>query len=309
MNGIINFNKPIGITSCKAINLVKKALKSKKAGHTGTLDPNANGVLPICLGKATKVVQFIMHLPKTYVAKMRLGIRTDTQDADGKIISECSNVKFNRKHFEEIFPKYTGFIEQIPPMYSAARVNGKRLYTLARQGITIDRKPKKIFIYYLKLLDFQGDLLTFEAKTSSGTYIRTLCDDMGEELGCGAYLAGLTRTRVGGLKIENSVTLEELNQSRDGNGIQNKVCSIDEALSFLPYIEVKEKRENLVLNEKTIMKENIGEISKNINVGEYCRVHSSSGKLLGIASTLLEKDFVTAEDNKGMCFKFKKLLV
>lgn len=310
MNGIINFNKPIGITSCKAINLVKKALKSKKAGHTGTLDPNANGVLPICLGKATKVVQFIIHLPKTYIGKMRLGIRTDTQDADGKIISESSNINFNRSHFEEIFPKYTGFIEQIPPMYSAARVNGKRLYTLARKGITVDRKPKKVFIYYLKLLDFQDDLLTFEAKTSAGTYIRTLCDDMGEELGCGAYLAGLTRTRVGGLKIENSVTLEELNQSRDGNGIQNKVFSIDEALSFLPYIEVKEKMENLVLTGKTIMKENIEDMSGNINVGEYCRVHSSSGELLGIAaSTLLEKSVATAEHNEGICFKIKKLLV
>lgn len=309
MNGIINFNKPIGITSCKAINLVKKVLKSKKAGHTGTLDPNANGVLPICLGKATQVVQFIIHLPKTYIGKMRLGITTDTQDADGKIIAEFSNFKLNRKDIEEIFPKYTGSIEQIPPMYSAARVNGQRLYTLARKGISIKRNPKKVFIYYLKLLDFKDDLVTFEAKTSAGTYIRALCDDMGKDLGCGAYLAELTRTRVGGLKIEDSITLEGLNESSLGNGFKNKVCSIDEVLSFLPYIEVKGEKENYVLKEKAIMKESIKGISREISGGEYCRVHSSSGKLLGIASAFFDKTFHSIDHNVDVCFKLKKLFV
>ncbi len=309
MNGIINFNKPTGITSCKAINLVKKALKIKKAGHTGTLDPNANGVLPICLGNATKVVQYIVQLPKTYYGKMRLGIRTDTQDADGKTIAKCANFGINRSLIEEIFPKYTGAIEQIPPMYSAARVNGQRLYTLARKGISISRNPKKVFIYYLKLLDYHNDIVTFEAKTSAGTYIRTLCDDMGNELGCGAHLAELTRTRVGELKIEDSITLEELKQDARENCFQNKINSIDKTLSFLPYIEVKEENENSVLTKMTIMEDSINDISKKINGEEYWRVRNSSGKLLGIATSLLDENFAPSEKNKYLRFKLKKLLV
>lgn len=309
MIGIINFNKPIGITSCRAINLVKKVFKFKKAGHTGTLDPNANGVLPICFGKATQIVQFMIQLPKTYRGKMRLGIRTDTQDADGKIISESTGFKIEQGIIEDIFKKYTGAIEQIPPMFSAARVNGKRLYTLARKGISISRNPKKVFIYSLKLLDYKNDLVTFEAKTSAGTYIRTLCDDIGNELGCGAYLAELTRTRVGELKIEDSITVEELNQSNPGNGLMDKICSIEKTLSFLPFIEIKKEKENYVLTKKAIMREWIEELSAEINGGEYFRVHNSSGKLLGIAASLIQEKPLSSCYKQELCFKMKKILV
>lgn len=310
MNGIINFNKPTGITSCKALNFVKKAFKTKKAGHTGTLDPNADGVLPICLGKATQIVQFLTHYPKTYRGKMRLGIRTDTQDADGQIISVSSGGhKIDQESIEKIFQKYTGTIEQIPPMFSAVKVNGRRLYTLARKGISITRNPKKVFIYYLKLLDYQNDLISFEAKTSAGTYIRALCDDIGNELGCGAYLAELTRTRVGGLKIEDSVTLEDINQSTLENGLKDIVYSIDKALSFLPYIKIKKERENNLLTERTITRESIEDISGGSNIGEYCRVHNSSGELLGIASTLVDATSVSSCYKQDVCFNLKKLLV
>lgn len=309
MNGIINFNKPVGITSFRAISHVKKAFKSKKAGHTGTLDPNANGVLPICLGKATQIVQFVIHLPKTYLGKMRLGIRTDSQDADGKIISELPNDKINRELLEKIFKKYVGPIEQIPPMFSAVRVNGKRLYTLARKGISIARSPKKVFVYYLKLLNYEDGSVTFEAKTSAGTYIRTLCDDIGNELGCGAYLAELTRTRVGGLKIEDSVTMEDLNRSTLGNGLKDKICSIDKALSFFPSVKIKKEREKSVLVERTITRESIEDISEESNNGEYFRIHNFSGKLLGIASSLQDVASLSSCHEQEVCFKFKKLLV
>ncbi len=309
MNGIINFNKPVGITSCMAISHVKKAFKSKKAGHTGTLDPNANGVLPICLGKATQIVQFVIHLPKTYLGKMRLGIRTDTQDADGKIISELPNDKIDLELLEKIFKKYVGAIEQIPPMFSAVRVNGRRLYTLARKGISIARNPKKIYIYYLKLLDYEKDLVTFEAKTSAGTYIRTLCDDIGNELGCGAYLAELTRTRVGGLKIEDSITMEDLNRSTLENGLKDKIYSIDKALSFFPSVKIKKEREKSVLVERTITLESIEDISEESNNGEYFRIHNFSGKLLGIASSLQNVTSLSSCHEQEVCFKFKKLLV
>ena len=309
MNGIINFNKPVGITSCKAINHVKKAFKSKKAGHTGTLDPNANGVLPICLGKATQIVQFVIHLPKTYRGKMRLGIRTDTQDADGKIISESSNNKIDQEHLENIFQKYEGAIEQIPPMFSAVRVNGKRLYTLARKGISIVRNPKKVFVYYLKLLDYENDLVTFEAKTSAGTYIRTLCDDIGNDLGCGAYLAELTRTSVGDIKIEDSISMEDIERSSLRNGLKDKVYSIDKVLSFFPSVKIKEQREKSLLAEKTITQESIEDISGESDAGEYFRIHNSSGKLLGIVSSLWNTASISSCHKQEICFKLKKLLV
>ncbi len=309
MNGIINFNKPVGITSCRAINHVKKAFHSKKAGHTGTLDPNANGVLPICIGKATQIVQFVIHLPKTYRGKMRLGIRTDTQDADGKIISESSSEKIHLELLKNIFQKYTGPIEQIPPMFSAVRVNGRRLYTLARKGISIARNPKKVHIYYLKLLDYEDDLVTFEAKTSAGTYVRTLCDDIGNELGCGAYLAELTRTRVGGLKIEDSITMEDMNRSTIENGLKDKIYSIDKALSFFPSVKIKKEREKSVLLERKITRENIEDINGESDLGEYFRIHNFSGKLLGIASSLWNTASLSSCHKQEVCFKFKKLLV
>ena len=309
MNGIINFNKPVGITSCRAINHVKKAFHSKKAGHTGTLDPNANGVLPICIGKATQIVQFVIHLPKTYRGKMRLGIRTDTQDADGKIISESSSEKIHLELLKNIFQKYTGSIEQIPPMFSAVRVNGRRLYTLARKGISIARNPKKVHIYYLKLLDYEDDLVTFEAKTSAGTYVRTLCDDIGNELGCGAYLAELTRTRVGGLKIEDSITMEDMNRSTIENGLKDKIYSIDKALSFFPSVKIKKEREKSVLLERKITRESIEDINGESDAGEYFRIHNFSGKLLGIASSLWNTTSLSLCHKQEVCFKFKKLFV
>ena len=309
MNGIINFNKPVGITSCRAINHVKKAFHSKKAGHTGTLDPNANGVLPICIGKATQIVQFAIHLPKTYCGKMRLGIRTDSQDADGKIISESSCEKIHLELLKNIFQKYTGSIEQIPPMFSAVRVNGRRLYTLARKGISIARNPKKVHIYHLKLLDYEDDLVTFETKTSAGTYVRTLCDDIGNELGCGAYLAELTRTRVGGLKIEDSITIEDINRSTIGNGLKDTIYSIDRALSFFPSVKIKKEREKFVLLERKITRESIEDINGESDTGEYFRIHNFSGKLLGIASSLWNTASLSSCHKQEVCFKFKKLLV
>lgn len=309
MNGIINFNKPVGITSCRAIGYVKKAFNAKKAGHTGTLDPNANGVLPICLGKATQIVQFVINLPKTYCGKMRLGIRTDTQDADGKIISESSDLKnIDRERLENIFLKYTGSIEQIPPMFSAVRVKGKRLYTLARKGITIKRDPKKVTVYHFKLIDYNDGVVNFEAKTSAGTYIRTLCDDIGNELGCGAYLAELTRSSVGGLKIEDSLTLEDMNKSSLGNGLRDRIYSMDDTLSFLPSIKINNASEALLKSDKSIKRRNIEDFNGESNPSGFWRVHNSAGKLLGVASSLWEGGDVASLDNEQTCFKMKKIL-
>ncbi len=244
MNGVLNINKPKGITSFTAVSRVKYILEAKKAGHTGTLDPDARGVLPVCIGKATKIAQFLMISSKVYIARMKLGIRTDTQDSSGKVIEQRKVHKVDEHEIINIFSKYIGEIEQIPPMYSAMRFQGKRLYTLARKGITVERKPKKVRIDFIRLIDIKDDLVTFEARTSPGTYIRTLCDSIGEDLGCGAHLFELERIRVGIFKIEDSVSLEDLSRIREEGRVHDILYSMDKALSLLPGIQrekIKEK--------------------------------------------------------------------
>ncbi|MBI5182824.1 MAG: tRNA pseudouridine(55) synthase TruB [Nitrospinae bacterium] len=233
MDGIININKPRGITSFTTVSRVKHILGVKKAGHTGTLDPVARGVLPICIGKATKIAQSLMLSSKVYIAGMKLGIKTDTEDSSGKIIEQRRVHDVDEDKIKKIFLKYTGEIEQIPPMYSAMRFQGKRLYTLARKGISVERKPKKVRIDFIRLIDIKDDLVTFEVKTSPGTYIRTLCDSIGEELGCGAHMLELERIRVGIFKIEDSLSIEDLILIREEGRVFNILYSMDKVLSSL----------------------------------------------------------------------------
>ena len=211
MDGIINVYKEKGFTSHDVVAKLRGILHMKKIGHTGTLDPAAEGVLPICLGTATKKCDLLMDEKKTYVAYVRLGIRTDTLDMEGTVLEE-REVSVTREDVEEILPQFHGEIQQIPPMYSALKVKGKRLYDLARQGIEVERKPRTVHIFSLKLLGFHPDekIMQLEVTCSKGTYIRTLADDMGERLGCGACLKYLLRTRVGMFQVEDALKLSEI---------------------------------------------------------------------------------------------------
>lgn len=210
MDGVLNLNKPGGMTSHDVVDRVRRILEIKKVGHAGTLDPGASGVLIICVGKATKLAGSFMKLTKSYRGTMVLGIRTDTQDAWGKVTSRDSQPECGWDPVRKIFSEYIGEIEQIPPMYSALKYRGRRLYSLARQGIQVERPPRKVYIFSLKLLDIRNAQVEFEVECSKGTYVRTLCSDIGDRLGCGAYLARLERTRVGEFRLEDALTLEDL---------------------------------------------------------------------------------------------------
>ncbi len=206
---ILNINKPEGKSSFYVVKKVRYLTKTK-VGHSGTLDPFATGVLLICTGKATKKSSELMNLPKWYVGEIELGKTTDTEDVTGEIIAENSVPELSTDEINEILQKFVGEIEQIPPMFSAKKVGGKRLYRLARKGIEVERKPHRVHIYNIKLLEFSSPVLKIEVNCSKGTYIRSLARDIGEVIGCGAHLKSLVRTRIGPYSLDDSLNLEEL---------------------------------------------------------------------------------------------------
>ncbi len=208
--GILNINKPAGMTSHDVINQVRRGLKIKKAGHAGTLDPMATGVLIVCVGAATRLSEYAMASQKRYNARVMLGKTTDTYDAEGKVVHERDASHITREDVEALLPVFTGDIEQLPPMYSAIKRDGKKLYELAREGKTIQRDPRAVTIHSLALSNWETSEFSLAVTCSSGTYIRSLAHDIGERLGVGAHLSGLTRTASGAFTVESAVDLDTL---------------------------------------------------------------------------------------------------
>lgn len=231
MNGIINVFKPRGLTSNDVVRRVKKILNVKKVGHTGTLDPNASGVLPICIGKATRVSEYLLYSNKKYTAEITLGFSTDTQDEEGNILKR-SEKEVTQNEILEAFDSFKGEIYQIPPMYSAIRHDGKRLYELAREGIEVEREKRKVYIYDLEILKIiDNKKILFNVECSRGTYIRTLCNDIGEYLGTYGYMSFLIRTSVYPFKIDTAVSLKTIKNKFDSGNVQDILIPIDYALS------------------------------------------------------------------------------
>ena len=212
ISGILLLDKPVGFTSNEALQTVKKIFSANKAGHTGSLDPNASGMLPICFGEATKFSQFLLEANKRYLVTGKLGETTASGDSECEIIEKRIVKDIGVKSFERILPKFRGKISQLPPMYSAIKHKGQPLYKLARQGIEIKRDSREINIYELQLLDFKNDLAEFDIYCSKGTYVRTLIVDIGEELGCGAHVVALRRLVVGPYQAEQMVSLDKLQE-------------------------------------------------------------------------------------------------
>lgn len=213
MNGIIIVYKPVGITSHDVVLRVRHKLGVQQVGHAGTLDPLATGILVILVGKATKLFDKFVAFNKAYDATLTLGIRTDTADIQGKIISQMTYDNIMKEEVIAVFRKFIGDTQQMPPMVSAVKVKGQRLYTLARKGITVKRKPREIHINFLELIEFNLPKVKFSIECSKGTYIRKLAEDIGELLGCGACISQIERTKVGPFRLDAAVTLEELNEN------------------------------------------------------------------------------------------------
>lgn len=257
--GILNVNKEKGISSARVVSLVRRALDMKKVGHTGTLDLEASGVLPIVVGKATRVSDYMMTKDKVYETEMILGSKTDTLDAAGEI-TEKSDKKVSKEEFLEAMNTFRGEIEQIPPMYSALKVNGKKLYDLAREGIEIERKRRKVTIYDIKLLDFDFPKATIRVTCSKGTYIRTLVDDIGERLGTYAYVDELVRTRVGDFDIKDAIKSEDI-LNLEKNDIIKALRPIDSALKDFDKIVLDRRYlDNLVNGQIVEVEEKVNDI-------------------------------------------------
>jgi tRNA pseudouridine55 synthase len=254
-NGVLVLRKPAGMTSHDCVARIRRLFGTKKVGHTGTLDPEVTGVLPICLGHATRLVEYIQDLPKTYQVIMLLGSTTTTEDATGEVVEEVAvdTASISEERVRSVFQQFLGEIEQIPPMYSAVKVNGKRLYDLAREGMIVERKGRRVTIYDLKLHEIEpvGHTvrISFTCTCSKGTYVRTLCVDLGRAMGYPAHMAQLVRVKSGPFSLSDSIPLEELEQRvSSGEDPSSFLLSIPQALSFLPRYEVAPERKKAVLN-------------------------------------------------------------
>ncbi len=242
MNGIISVLKPPGMTSHDVVYYIRKTTGQKKVGHTGTLDPGAAGVLPVCLGKATRVIEFLPD-QKKYRAEVIFGRSTTTQDSFGDIVNECYAGDLDAGLVEQYLAGFRGRIEQIPPMVSALKHQGKRLYELARAGIEVERKPRAVHIYELTLISFINDKLEapraiIDVHCSAGTYIRTLCHDLGQKVGCGAHMSFLLRTGAGVFPLESTITLEKLKEKSISGEIGEVIVSMSKALEHLPSVSI-----------------------------------------------------------------------
>lgn len=251
ISGILNIKKEAGFTSHDVVAKLRGIVHQKKIGHTGTLDPDATGVLPVCLGKATKLCDIIGDWDKTYEAVLLLGKETDTEDTSGQILKK-SEVTVTEEEIRDIILSFQGSYNQIPPMYSAKKVNGKKLYELARQGIVIERKPCPVTLSSVVIKKIELPYVTFEVTCSKGTYIRSLCRDIGEKAGCGGCMAGLIRTRVSSFKIEDGFTLSEVEAMRDNDTLLEHIVPVDEVFLHLPAFLVKKEGEKLLYNGNPI---------------------------------------------------------
>jgi len=239
VNGILLLDKPAGVSSNHALQAVKRYFKAAKAGHTGSLDPIATGMLPICFGEATKVCAFLLDSNKSYYFKAKLGIQTTTGDIEGEVVSERVVPKLTRKKLEKILAEFLGEISQVPPMYSALHHNGKRLYQLAREGIVVDRPARQITIHEINYIGHTEDELEVQVSCSKGTYIRTLVEDIGEKLGCGAHVCELRRTSVSPYAAESIVSMDDLTELNENfEKLDAFLLPIDSALQHWPEIEL-----------------------------------------------------------------------
>lgn len=282
INGIINVYKEQGYTSHDVVAKMRGILKMKKIGHTGTLDPEAQGVLPVCIGKATKLVDLITDKDKTYMAVLKLGITTDTQDMTGQILA-TSEVTVGLEQIQEVMKHYIGEYLQLPPMYSAIKVGGKKLYELARQGKEIERERRKVIIKNIKILDYseQDHEVTVSVDCGKGTYIRTLLHDIGAELGCGGAMKSLLRTAVGNFHMEQALTLAQIEEKVKENVLDEYIVPIDRMFDTFNKVKVDKLYHKLIYNGNPFSKAHLTE-RPDVNSSDMVRVYDADDIFIGI---------------------------
>jgi len=292
VDGILNINKPSGITSFSVVSIVKRLTGERRVGHAGTLDPAATGVLPICLGQGTRITRFLIDATKAYRAQIELGIATDTYDASGKITQQEDPSGISQGQLEAALTPFCGLIKQTPPMYSAVKYHGKRLYELARAGIEVERKSRLIEVHQLKLTDWQPPVATIEVVCGKGTYIRSLAHDLGQALRCGANLKSLIRLRCGLFDIRDAISVPQLEDAFHHGYWQHLVYPIDVVLSHWTAMVVSDETGKAIKNGRPLTPTNddtskgTGYLEQRIlaqpSAGNHCRVYTPDGCFLGV---------------------------
>lgn len=280
INGIIVIHKEAGYTSHDVVAKMRGICGQKKIGHTGTLDPEATGVLPVCLGSATKLCDMLMDRDKEYVAELLLGVETDTQDMTGKVLAKRP-VEVTKEEIQRACASFVGEYRQVPPMYSALKVNGKKLYELARAGQEVERKARPVVIHRLEILDYRLPAIEFSVVCSKGTYIRTLCADIGQRLGCGGAMAHLRRDRVGEFCLEEAVTLGHLQKMKEEGSLAKAVLPVDSVFHSCPAVHVSAEYWNLLRNGNIILAEQTEE-KRAYPPGEWVRMYGRKEGFAGI---------------------------
>ena len=281
IHGVLNVYKEKGYTSHDAVAKLRGIVKQKKIGHTGTLDPDAEGVLPVCFGKATKLCDLLTDKDKTYQAVLLLGQVTDTQDTSGQVLEKHSTEDLTNEKVENVIRSFEGEYDQIPPMYSALKVNGKKLYELAREGKIVERAARRVQIFDIEILSIALPRVTMKVHCSKGTYIRTLCHDIGQKLGCGACMEKLTRTKVSRFEIKDSLTLAQIEVLKKEDRLSEILVPIDQMFANYPSIIVSGEAARLAYNGNGIKDRDVRK-DENILDEAYVRVYDDVEDFIGV---------------------------
>ncbi len=278
ISGVLLLNKPKGISSNRALQRVRAMLNASKAGHTGNLDPMATGLLPLCFGEATKFSSYLLDADKAYIATARLGQVSDTGDAEGNIIQERPVPELNDAQIKEAMARFLGDIEQVPPMYSALKQNGQPLYKLAREGKTVERKARSVTIFDLELIEWNTPDLTFSVRCSKGTYVRTLAEDIGETLGCGAHLVMLHRTHTGGFTGDEMLEFDRLQAERDlEQSLDGYLLATDVLVAHFPKKDLSAEETARILRGQDIACDQV--------YSDKVRLYDDQGRFIGLAES------------------------
>lgn len=300
ISGVLNINKSGGMTSHDVVDVVRRLYHVRKVGHTGTLDPRGTGVLPICVGRATKIAQFLTAADKEYDMVVRLGVTTDTLDADGKVLHEA-DVRVTRENVETALRSFIGEIQQVPPLFSAKRVRGERLYKVARRGEDVPREPVTVQIYAIRLTAFDLPFVGLSVHCSKGTYARTLADDLGKMLGCGAHLHSLVRVRAGRFELKDSLTLNELTELVEAGRGEGPLIPVEEALDHLPAVRILPEASRLVLHGSPVTAQQVVSVPPDVTKGMLIRILGFRRQLLSLATATVDAaDFTRVDPRRAV---------
>lgn len=280
IDGFLDLNKPRGITSMEVVRRVRRVVGLRRGvGHGGTLDPLADGVLPICLGQATRLMEFLVDGTKVYRAELRLGVTTDTYDAEGQVTGQADPSGVTLERVDAVLEGFMGTFDQMPPMYSALKHQGKRLYDLARAGVEVERQPRRVQVKRIEVLELEAPRLVIEVECGRGLYLRSLAHDIGQAIGCGAHLSALTRLRSGAFRLEDSVTLEDLERRGQDGTWEALLLPVDFPLQHMKAVQIGRSGYRLLMNGQPVP---AGPQPSYITHLESCRAYSESGSFLGV---------------------------